>query len=46
MRIRELLSYGRPSISFEFFPPKDEAGFDRLRQTLASLRDFGRLTSP
>ncbi|HPC21701.1 MAG TPA: methylenetetrahydrofolate reductase [NAD(P)H] [Phycisphaerae bacterium] len=40
MRIRELLSYGRPSISFEFFPPKDEAGFDRLRQTLASLRDL------
>ena len=40
MRIRELLSYGRPSISFEFFPPKDEAGFDRLRQTLSSLRDL------
>ena len=40
MRIRELLSCGRPSISFEFFPPKDEAGFDQLRQTLASLRDL------
>jgi methylenetetrahydrofolate reductase (NADPH) len=40
MRIRELLSCGRPSISFEFFPPKDEAGFDRLRETLASLREL------
>ena len=40
MRIRELLSCGRPSISFEFFPPKDQAGFDRLRETIASLRDL------
>jgi methylenetetrahydrofolate reductase (NADPH) len=40
MRIRELLSYGRPSISFEFFPPKDETGFDQLRQTLISLREL------
>lgn len=40
MRIRELLSCGRPSISFEFFPPKDQAGFDRLRATIASLRDL------
>lgn len=40
MRIRELLSTGQPCISFEFFPPKDEAGFARLRQTLASLREL------
>ena len=40
MRIRELLYSGRPSISFEFFPPKDEAGFDRLRETIAALRDL------
>ncbi len=40
MRIRELLSTGRPSFSFEFFPPKDEAGFAQLRETLASLRDL------
>lgn len=40
MRIRELLSCGRPSISFEFFPPKDEDAFDRLRQSLASLREL------
>jgi methylenetetrahydrofolate reductase (NADPH) len=40
MRIRELLSTGRPCFSFEFFPPKDEAGFDQLRETLASLREL------
>ncbi len=40
MRIRELLSCGRPSISFEFFPPSDEAGFEQLGQTLASLREL------
>jgi methylenetetrahydrofolate reductase (NADPH) len=40
MRIRELLSCGRPSISFEFFPPKDDAGFDRLHETLVSLSEL------
>lgn len=40
MRIRELLYTGRPCISFEFFPPKDDAGFDALRQTIASLREL------
>jgi len=40
MRIRELLSTGRPSFSFEFFPPKDEAGFEQLRATIASLREL------
>ncbi|MBI5865906.1 MAG: methylenetetrahydrofolate reductase [NAD(P)H] [Planctomycetes bacterium] len=40
MRIRELLGVGRPSISFEFFPPKDEGGFDGLRASLASLREL------
>ena len=40
MRIRELLSTGRPSFSFEFFPPKDEAGFAQLREALASLREL------
>lgn len=40
MRIRELLSCGRPSISFEFFPPKDETGFAALRQSLAALREL------
>ena len=40
MRIRELISSGRPCFSFEFFPPKDEAGFDQLRETLAALRQL------
>lgn len=40
MRIRELLSTGRPSISFEFFPPKSEEGVTALRATLAALREL------
>lgn len=40
MRIRELLSCGRPCISFEFFPPKDDAGLDKLRESLHLLRDL------
>jgi len=40
MRIRELLSTGRPSISFEFFPPKDETGLGALRESIASLREL------
>jgi methylenetetrahydrofolate reductase (NADPH) len=40
MRIRELLGCGRPSISFEFFPPRDDAGFDQLRATIGSLREL------
>ncbi|MFH1745865.1 MAG: methylenetetrahydrofolate reductase [NAD(P)H] [Planctomycetota bacterium] len=40
MRIRELLSCGRLSISFEFFPPKNPVGFERLRATIAALRDL------
>ena len=40
MRIRELLSSGRPCFSFEFFPPKTEAGLEHLRDTVRSLRDL------
>jgi methylenetetrahydrofolate reductase (NADPH) len=40
MRIRELLSCGRPCISFEFFPPKDEDGLAQLKQALASLSEL------
>jgi methylenetetrahydrofolate reductase (NADPH) len=40
MRIRELISSGQPCFSFEFFPPKDEDGFDQLRETLGSLREL------
>ncbi len=40
MRIRELLTTGRPSFSFEFFPPKDQAGLAQLEATIASLREL------
>lgn len=40
MRIRELLSTGRPSFSFEFFPPKDDAGFAQLHEALGLLREL------
>jgi methylenetetrahydrofolate reductase (NADPH) len=40
MRIRELLSTGRPSISFEFFPPKSDEGLNALKQTLSALREL------
>ena len=38
MRIGELLRQGRPCISFEFFPPKTEAGERNLYTALAELR--------
>lgn len=40
MRIRELLSTGRPCFSFEFFPPKTDAGLEQLRQSVRALRDL------
>jgi len=40
MRIRELLSTGRPCFSFEFFPPKTDAGLNQLRESIRSLRDL------
>lgn len=40
MRIRELLTTGRPSFSFEFFPPKDDDGLAALRDSLAALHDL------
>ena len=40
MRIRELLGCGRPCISFEFFPPKNEEGLSALKQSLSRLRDL------
>jgi len=36
--ISELLDEGRPLRSLEFFPPKDEAGVQALRETAAALR--------
>ncbi len=40
MRIRHLLANGRPSFSFEFFPPKTEQGRDQLRDTILALREL------
>jgi methylenetetrahydrofolate reductase (NADPH) len=39
--ISELLAEGRPLRSIEFYPPKDEAGVEALRQTAAALRRIG-----
>lgn len=39
MRIADCFGRGRPVISFEFFPPKTDAGFQQLFRTIADLRD-------
>lgn len=39
-RIDSLLAAGRPLRSLEFFPPKDDAGVDALRQTASALRSI------
>jgi len=38
MRIRDRLDNPAPTLSFEFFPPKDDAGFQDLYRTIDSLR--------
>jgi methylenetetrahydrofolate reductase (NADPH) len=38
MRIDRLFQLGLPTLSFEFFPPKTEAGFTSLYQTIDELR--------
>jgi methylenetetrahydrofolate reductase (NADPH) len=40
MRISELLDARKPSFSFEFFPPKDDAGVENLFATVESLRVY------
>jgi methylenetetrahydrofolate reductase (NADPH) len=40
MRIVEKLGGSSPAISFEFFPPKDQDGVDRLFGTVAELAPF------
>jgi methylenetetrahydrofolate reductase (NADPH) len=40
MKIIDKLSGKTPAFSFEFFPPKDEAGVDRLFETVARLKAF------
>ena len=40
MRLAEKITANGPSFSFEFFPPKDEEGKDRLFATIAHLKDY------
>ena len=40
MKITAKLSPKTPAFSFEFFPPKDEAGVDRLFETVARLQVY------
>ncbi len=40
MKIRDLLKRGERSFSFEFFPPKDEAGFHALFETVGALQQL------
>ncbi len=40
MKIIDQLSAKTPAFSFEFFPPKDQAGVDRLFETVAHLKEF------
>lgn len=37
MRIDQILGLGKPGVSFEFFPPKTEAGFTSLFKTIDEL---------
>src|SRR3979409_2108219 len=37
MRIADMLSRGRPSVSFEFMAPRDEAEVEVLEKTVAAL---------
>ena len=38
MRISGQFGQGRPVLSFEFFPPRTEKGYDSLYRTIAALR--------
>jgi methylenetetrahydrofolate reductase (NADPH) len=40
MRITDILAARSPTFSFEFFPPRDESGLDRLFETVAALRSY------
>src|SRR6516165_8414442 len=40
MRIGDLFERGTPIFSFEFFPPRTEAGEQALLRTIANLRDL------
>ena len=41
LTMRELLDRGERSFSFEFFPPKDEAGEEQLWQAITELEPYG-----
>lgn len=38
MKIKDILNKTRPAFSFEFFPPKDDSGFDSLFHTIEKLK--------
>lgn len=40
MRIRDLIDKKSPTLSFEFFPPKDDVGFWDLYRTIESLKSL------
>lgn len=40
MKIADKLKSGEPSFSFEFFPPKNDEGLDRLFQAIAELKPY------
>lgn len=40
VRVRPLFDKGSPVFSFEFFPPKTEAGLESLERTLTELREL------
>jgi len=38
MRIKDMLSSGKPTVSFEFFPPKTDDGIDKLYRAVEALK--------
>ena len=40
MRIDALIGRGKPTISFEFFPPKNDAGFQQLYKSIDELKSL------
>jgi methylenetetrahydrofolate reductase (NADPH) len=40
VKIKEILKEGRPTTSFEFFPPKDEKGYNDLVAAIAQLKEL------
>jgi methylenetetrahydrofolate reductase (NADPH) len=40
MRIDQILGLGKPTVSFEFFPPKTDAGFASLFETIDELKSI------